>query len=544
MTSTATKQRRNVASQIGGGGFSHARVRRWIDSNGLNTFEQTNIKDINEQLLTLCKKDGPDMPGPIPKKPGKDATTADREEYDKAVEARKVKFTLWKEYESPEYKSVETAYLLHKNLVKLVDNLNTKETDKSKKEKATLLRVLGDLPPEAPVKKDSETDEKYALRLKKHKEDLDKFVAPGFKALLQKKCNLVSVASITEFIKTLDDEHLRLFLKKDELSHKKVRFNDDGLIAITAGCEYVVGELISIAMTNATEDGKKIIRPDHIVTSDSVNTNAAYALYRTLPHFVALADRYARSKAHEKNNADKRANAFRAARNKAHKEGRVYTKNDAPDLTGLKSFEDSEVEQGYAVKITTQLAKKRGNTSTVVDYYWNIIDVVPSSEDGTNFDHYIHNLYEQRKKEFPDASLADSIKISKNIKQFLSKVVEDFLARLAPLFRTLLEYNRVKTIDQDTVVTAYKMLLAENYSQRDGTITWNESHKKFFTTIESQIKAFAEWRKVNTDKPADVDVLGDLDDEIEEEPAAAEVEEEFQEAEEVAPARNIVRRKR
>jgi hypothetical protein len=520
-TTKPNKPRRHIADLIGGQGFSHARVRRHIDKHGVNQAEQDKIQELNVDLLKLNKLGGPAHPGAPIKKPVKDATDADKLAYETAVAERKTAFSLWRDYESPEYKKVYTVYQVVKHLGRLMELLNKTSTKKTQEDIAAELRALDDLPPAVPSRHEGETDEKYKIRLDKHKADVEKFVAPGFKALVG-DIDLKDVNSIAAHCTKLraDFPDLVKLLTKDDLSHKKIRFNDEGLISVTAGCEEIVGELVHIAMRNATDDGKRIIQPDHIIMNDDVFKSPMYCLYRSLPHFVALAERHKRQVTHEQHNREKRQALFRDARAKARTAGHTYTKADSPDLSVLKNFEDDEVEKGFAVKRETQVPRKGGKTGhdIVIEYLWKGIDLNDPELSGTqdsdaiNFDHYVYGLCQRLKKTaLSDIAVAESVKVSKSIKQFMSKLVIDFLARLAGPIRILLQYSDAKTVDKNVVVTAYKMMLSENYIKSDGNIAWSVPHETFFNTIDAQADAWKTASKAGS-QPDDTDLDMGLDE--------------------------------
>lgn len=523
----ATKPRHSLHAQLKFA-LSPARISRWMNRLGMNYSPCLEITKVNNKLQEMQKAGGPVHPGLPPKRPGKDAPTT---EYTQQVETHKKALDEWKAYEHPAFTKLYTAYCFYKLAQKLVELLCRKEqTERVREEQATILTIMSDKP--APQGR-NESEEKYKKRT-------ETFVAPGYKVLAEAAS--ISVASaagpdpnkVTAALNKMrtDMPDLNLFLEKDNMSHQKIRFNDEGLIGITTCCEYIVTECVRHAMVNANDDGKKIIRPDHIIMTDGIFKSPYYPLFRNLPHFVALVERFDRSVLHEAQTKEKRNALFRDARAKAHNSGHQYRKADSPDLSVLKRFEEDEVEHGFAIKREHQLPKKKGATvaEVAVEYLWKGIDVDDDDDvkDNTNFDHYVGLLCNSTKSAvFSDINVAESIKISKSIRQFLTRMITDFLARLAPQFRVLLDYNNVKTIDLNTVQTAFRLALSNDYFKRDGIITWTKPHEALFATIDERVNTWKTFtssgKEVQDDEldEADMDALGDIDEDDEEEPEAS-----------------------
>jgi hypothetical protein len=537
----STKPRHTLASQLEFH-LNPARLRRWLDKLGLNSEEYPEIVKINEQLLLLAKKDGPVQPVPPPKRPKKDATAADIEAYNAAVAARKVQVEAWKNYEHPEYTKQALVHAFYKHALHLAELLRRQEQTQTVKDDIhATLELLQDRP--VPFKAPKAADKKKAAEEKYEKYSKD-FVAPGFSSLF--KASKLNAAApdpsvIDTYLNKLRQDYpvLVMLLRKDELSHQKIRFNEEGMIAFTLIGQQLVVSLASPAMVNATDDNKKIIQPDHIIENESVFESPFYPLFRNLPHFSALIDRHDRRVLHAEQTKVKRALLFQEARKKAKTSGHAYTKADSPDLSSLKTFEEEEVENGFAVKREViPPPKKKGGPSPParVEYFWKDIDDEERvAQDNTNFNFYVGNLCTDIKyKIFDDRVVADGIKISKKIKTFLTHVITDFLARIAPKIRILLEYSAVKTVDLSVVMTALKFMLSDNYNKRDGKIAWSHAHTELFDSVKTTVDNWKTLSKAGRDAvtgnqdgqedgqdgqdddDADLDVLGDEDDDDDE----------------------------
>ena len=484
MSAKVVKPHRNLANRVGSL-FPFARIRRWTDRLGLNKDPQQVIDKCNEELLALNKKNGPIKPTapaklaePLEGTPLNQVESS-KTEYNNSLLVYKSAWTTWKEYTSPEYAYAAKVFTFYKNMKRLIELLRREEqTPVSTAERISLLDILHDKPAHRGRR---ESDEDYKARG-------DKFVAPGYLELLDLFTNLEDANAIDQGLNNLRSTNLYMenFLCKEEASHEKTRFNDTGLIAISAGSEAIAAECARYAMKNVLSDGKKIIQPDHVL--NGIKESPLYPLFSCLPHFQNLVARSKRREMHDASNKLKRQNLFKEARKRAQDDGRQYRKEDSPDTSSLKSFEDEEVELGNAIKQAISPGKKSRSTEPRFTYLWHGVEYDEGELDSTNFDYYVGALAKSIKdSEFATQKDADGIKVSKHIKQFLSKLITDFLARLAPMFRILIEYDRVKTVEGNTVLAAYKMMLCDGYKSRNGNVVWSNSHQSLFDEIQTRI---------------------------------------------------------
>jgi hypothetical protein len=505
MSNKTAKPHRNLANRVGSP-FPFARIRRWTDRLGLNFGPQQIIDKCNEELLALNKLNGPVKPTPptkldIPADATVEQTETAKKDHDAALAAFKQEWSAWKEYSSSEYNQTTKVFMFYKNMKRLTELLRREEqTESSAKERSNLLDILHDKPAYQ-GRRESEED---------YKNRVEKFVSPGYLELLNQFTNLDDANAIDLVLNNLRaaNPNIEKFLRKEESSREKTRFNDTGLIAISTGCEEFVSECARFAMRNALIEGKKIIQPDHVL--DGIKDSPLYHMFSTLPHFTALVERSKRRVAHELSNNEKRQNLFKEARQRAHNDGRPYRKEDSPDLKSLKTFEDDEVAIGNAIKVDIPPSKKSKTNEQRITYLWRGVEYDEGEPDSTNFDYYVAVLCKAIKdSEFSGNKDAEGIKVSKHIKQFLSKLITDFLARLAPVFRILIEYNQVKTVEGSTVVAAYKLMFADSYCSRNGNINWIDAHKHLFDTIQTRLDM---WRTMSASAKAYVEQEADATD--------------------------------
>jgi len=493
---------RQQMSKIVGLSMSVARIRRWIDSQGLNYNVQREIDECNQELTTLKRKGGPEDPGSMPVV-AKDASDVDKKTYETALNEWKKNSELFKDFKSKEYRTVERVHECYKLLNKLQERLGkTTQSDRVQKEVEALQDQLSDKPkPQDP----KETDDVYNRRVKT-------FKSPGYVRVRGEKLDLNDADAINSRMTQLSEKFpdLDYFLRKDSLSNQKVRFNDDGVISIATIAENMTRELAINAIRNAASQSKKIIKPDHIIASGEYSESPYYNLIDDLSHLNALVDRAQRRVKHKNETAEKRQEMYRKVRTALARQNKPYTSEDRPDVDSLPTFEDTEVENGYAIRTTSETVSK-GKPEPRSIYLWKGIDYDDDVEDddNVNFEHYVEKLCKSIKSteeiQSSDGAFADGIKVSKDIKKFLSDNVIDWLTRFAPKLRILINYNGVKTIDGNTVLAALKIMLSKSYLNRDGQINWNSDHQALFDDINHRLSLWHDHNSSNAGKTSDVD---------------------------------------
>lgn len=462
-----SKVNRQQLSKVTNVIISPARIRGFLDNKGINKTIENSIDKVKDQLNALKKAGGPAHP-----------KLAD----DKSNEA-KVKYAdelkHYNEYVSEAYKNLETVYGLCKVLFKIQPLLlkkreNGKQTENQTKELEELVCVAQDKPL---PRKASESEEVYKVRV-------EKFEHAGYQALLGNTdlLNADSVLALANKLKT-DHPDVSLFLKRDELSKSRIRFNDPAAVALAVAMELGIEELLEHGMDKTRESQKKTIQPDHCVSSGMENTNW-YVLFRDLPTLKNVQDRQTRKLVYTQEREKEKLKLIQKARIKSKKDKRAYIR---PKFT-YPSFPDDEVEKGFATKstITTEVD---GSTVTKTQYQWYGIDIdrVPS-EDNTTFSFYVQQvckkIINRRAESSPEFQ---EIKISTNIRKFFSDLIVDFISRVSPQIMLLIDAMTVKTVDHYVVKQVLKMMLAQNYHSASGVIEFNEDHEYLFSQIDEKV---------------------------------------------------------
>lgn len=472
---SADKFSRKTLPEIAELDTSTARVRKCIDVFGLNHTVQSKIDACNEELLLIRKQGGPSKPA---EPTGK--STEERLAYE-------TEFLEWKRYSSVEYEQLLLKFNLYKLLEKLAHELDLESSGKSSSLVKAYQACLSDKPAD---RKESESDEAYKKRL-------ESFAEPGYKNLLF-GVDLTSAQSVRSKAASLVELNpkFKVLKDKEELSRKKIRFNDEGVVAMTVVAESVITECARHAMKAATDDNKKTVKPDHLL-GFGYDKLSLYPTFKTLPHFVMLLNKHERQTKHEETLNSKRKELTFAARNKCKSAGKPYRRDSKPDFSALKTFEESEVEQGFAVRKHGEKKPQR------VSYQWKYIDFDDSEYNNANtFSFYVDRVFKNMKGneclETLHGKCVDNPKISKAVKTFLSNLMADFLHRLSPKLRILSELSDVKTVNSDTVLASVKLILSDCYHERDGHIQWSDEHNTLFNNVHRKVellKAYNELQK-------------------------------------------------
>jgi hypothetical protein len=513
----STKKSRQQLSTKADIALSTARIRRWIDPNGMNKELQKQIDGYKKKLLEIKKSGAPTEPK-APAKPTKtDKALLAKYEKDKTDYSEKLKE--YNKYESKAYTELVSAYRIYELLELLVGYLGQSKDviEKSKEIIDTIKCELMDKP--SPKKADEPVD--------KYKERVKEFKPQGFPSI-HGLTELTDKDKLEECRKNLLEKkypNIKLFIDKNEISKKKIRFNDKGIAAIAAFSEYIVRETALHAMITATslDKNNKIIQPDHIINPGMPKLPLAQ-LYIKLPHLKLIDDRQKRRREY-----DQKVRNIKLQREKAERErsARLNVKAQKVNgkIEGILSFEEEEVKNGFAVKIIPdpKPVKEEDKKEEKKDekpeekkapkpiYKWKGIDIEEEVEDPTDFKFYIKCICDDLKK----TEASDSkIRVSNDIKLFLSNLIKDFLHMLSTQMRILLGFYDIKTVNEKVVITVVKLLLARNYHPHDGNIVWSVDHEKMFKGVEEKIKKIEEDDAAPASEP-----------EIEEQPEEQEGEE-------------------
>lgn len=482
---TIKKERRQLSDVIGLT-FSPARVRSCMDINWVNREVEEKCDVSNQKLLEIKKEEYPGVPvkPERPAYPGKDAGAADKKKYEsekkKYKELRDAYIVALKEYnkyKSPRYKRLETAHRYSRLLGKLKALLA--KPSHSVSYEYELSAVRASLEDRVTPKKPKESEESFQARSAK-------FKPKGYTALRSSNADLSTVSGVDKELERVFKEHrdLELFSEKDTVAKERTRFNDPAAVVIANFAQHIVEELVDHTIDKTLASRKKIMQPDHCV-SEGIEECSLFPLISNSPHYLAVVARQKRKEAYEHKKLQDKSKKVRSDRLRAKKEGKTPARSTA--LKDYPTFQANEVASGYALAETRTNDKGKEKEH----YLWYGIDLEknPEDEQRINFKFYVDkvtkDVLDERASE--NVLIAD-IKISSNLKKFLSDVVVDFIMRITPLAMSLIESKKVKTITEEVAMTVIKQLLVDSYSRKKVRALLSEEHSKMFDEVREKVK--------------------------------------------------------
>jgi hypothetical protein len=471
-------------SQIVNVQVSPARVRRFIDKKGINRLVEEEIAQIKTSLNSLKKEGAPQVSAHPTKPEGDDVEASVMTAYDKAVENYNAEAAAYKAFKSPNYNKLASVYKLVKLLNKLETLLTKKDT----------------------VSTSSDTKKKFTA---KNTEEVTKLTAlinasefSAYRGAL--KCNnLASVTSTISDLTTVKFPDLKFFIAKDAASARRIRFNDHASVAMATVMDAIVEQMADHAMNYAMEHGKKIIKPDHCVSS-GLEGCSLFPLFNNLPAMTAVRDRQARRVAYDTKVKFEQDEHNRKAKADARRRKKTYK----PTKIDHESFATTEVNAGYARFQDTSGEGEEVKTKCV----WFGIEV-PSSEsdsvDSTDFVHFATDVCKNVKKGNDTWS---EIRISTDIKNFFSDILIQFVARMLPLINLLInsKKNETTTVCNKVVMRVIEILLADSNHNAQGEVTFSDEHKELFKTVGTKLALLEDHNKkttpevTQTETPAEV----------------------------------------
>ena len=182
------------------------------------------------------------------------------------------------------------------------------------------------------------------------------------------------------------------------LSKQRFKFSNNSFKVLSVFSDMIIEEITKFAMDELVKNKKSIINNKYVFSSD-ITTGKLYKIYSELPSFVAM-----------KNES--------------------CSTQDVPDTT-------DEVVEGDDSAETEQLSTDKSSKSI-------------------NFEFYIRKICNKLKV---SDEVYSKIKVSEKYQKFCSNVILDFLDRVAPLSKIVLEVMTTKTITNLVFQTVIKMQL-------------------------------------------------------------------------------------
>ena len=452
------------------------RVRMHLDRLTMNLLTERELAPIKEQIEQI-KKEGADE---LPEKPEKDAEQSVKDAYKEAQKE-------YNKYSSPAYEKLSTLYELCKKLKKISTIQKTRDTLNQDGKNLTKKQLV-ELSKEQKIVADVPSDGQSA----------DDYESLGF-AEYTEGVDVSSEAEINSLLNRLLDENqdVNLFFDRDIISKQKTRFTDAAIIGLATSLEMVVREFVEHGMTYTLKEGKRIMYP----VSEGLENCSLYPLFKPLPTFRLVEGRQIRRAAWERDYASWKADNKRNRAKKANRNKNNKTKTAPP--TPFETFDEREVAAGYAIE--TETTTEGGDVKTRV--LWRGIDDfskldVEETARKFGFDFYINLLCKSVKENTVEDTSVENhaeykdIRVSTDIKRFLSNLIKEFIHRVAPQIRLCMSFKEAKTVSYDMIEKVLKSFLMDSYiPDENGEVIFNEDHQYLFSEMERRIKLYAEKQK-------------------------------------------------
>ena len=233
-----------------------------------------------------------------------------------------------------------------------------------------------------------------------------------------------------------------LEMKVTALSRERTRFSNEAAVALSIVCDELIQQLTDHAMKRVLLAKKKIIHVSHIHET-GVEDLSLYPLFKSLPTFVATANKLKKEKA-----------------------------DLAYDLTMTNLL--AQAERDFKKKYSVHCPKKRKSAETVeqttteVAPVESVAEVEPelpeedeSDESKTSFRFYVGQVCKEMIKRDPNFK---SVRISTEIRGYLSDLLVEFIQRLSSLVHLTATCMKNKTINDVAILRTVESLLIDGHS--------------------------------------------------------------------------------
>lgn len=455
--SSKTKETRGTNEPI----IAIARLKKIVGDEGVNHAIEAEISKINSKLRHIEKQGGPKEPSRLSKKAAK--SKDNRKKYDEDREK-------YKSYRSDQYKEVQNAFGFFRLLNKM-QPLSDSKKELTEKQTATKNAIM------------------------------EKLKSPEYKKLM-KGTDLKSPDTIGKRIDQLTKEYgkkgLDLFIKKEQLSRQKIRFNPLANITLSMLADWVSEQLLSRAMDNAlapseTSKQRKIIQPEFFLPG--IEDLPAWPLIQSLRTTVALRERESRRQEYNRTKKD---------RLKDLKKQASSSKKKSSKTSRIPTFEEEEVKNEFAIHVKQKVKSKEGNDGEKEVVKWEGIDYLdPSNPENistvgkysVNIGHYIKKQGEtiiekkargkgKKKREYK------KVRVSSHIKSVISDIIVELVQNLTPVIMESISNMKVKTIDHNIIMSAIRIRLSNwyGYQTESGSFKFTSDHQALFDKIDEHIK--------------------------------------------------------
>jgi histone H3/H4 len=214
------------------------------------------------------------------------------------------------------------------------------------------------------------------------------------------------------------------------LSRERTRFSNEASIVLSIVCDETVQQLVEHAMDRALAAKKKIIQVPHLHEA-GVEKLSLFPLIKNLPSFVATADKLAKTAQEES-----AAAILAAALTKAEK----------------------DFKKKYEIK--TPKKKKEPEVAQTEEVVEPAADEEDPSDSKTSFKFYVHQVCKELVKR--DEKFK-AIRISTDIRTYLSNLLVEFIQRVSPLVLLMSSSMKNKTVNDVAILKAVECLLIDGH---------------------------------------------------------------------------------
>jgi hypothetical protein len=275
-------------------------------------------------------------------------------------------------------------------------------------------------------------------------------------------------ASLSATVESVGPTVPSLDAKVKALSRERIRFSNEASIALAMICDEIVQELVTHTMDRVLAAKKKIIQICHLHEA-GVEQLPLYPLVKSLPSFAARAAQLANTLADEKASAALATALTQAEKEwrKKHSVVRKRTKEVAPAAPAAQpaaaAAEQAPAESAApapestpapAVPAAAEEAPEESDDDAAVDV----------SDSKTSFKFYVHQVCKNLVKK---DERYKSVRVSTEIRGYLSDLLVEFIQRLAPLVALTASAMKNKTVNDSAILRTVKSLLIDGHASEE-----------------------------------------------------------------------------
>lgn len=286
------------------------------------------------------------------------------------------------------------------------------------------------------------------------------------KAVVAKTLEGEELTKATAYLEANKERYEGVEQQLKALSRDRIRFSHSASLIIAILCDEFVKQLASFAMSKTIESGKKNVYVSH-VHSAGIEKLSLYALVKDLPTFVQTSEKM-KAELLEEAKALEVKHLLVQAEKDFKKKYQLTKEQKEKEKADKKALSDAAKEASK--EAPKEVAKETPKESTTESHVEDAAEDA-AEEDATSYKYYIKKLFDNNK---PNEV---SLRISKEIKTYLSKLVDEFLDRLSNQVRLTIINMKNRTVNETAILHTVKSML----------INFQTPHEELsFTTVEGK----------------------------------------------------------